>query len=116
MKKLNSMNIGVDQGTKVLFSDFEDGGPMWVGDGPRETRHKVEFSEPFQTAPSVQVSLSMWDLDQKTNPRADISAQDISETGFSLVFQTWADTRIARVRADWVAIGEMLDDENWDVE
>jgi len=116
MKKLTITNIGIDQGTKVLFSDFEDGGPMWVGDGPREKRHKVRFSEKFQAPPSVQVSLSMWDLDQKTNPRADISAQEITKSGFSLVFQTWADTRIARVRADWMAIGELPDDENWDIE
>ncbi len=51
------------------------------------------------------VSISMWDLDQKTNSRADITAEKITRTGFHLVFRTWGDTRVARIRADWMAIG-----------
>ena len=89
---------------------------MWTGNGPRKKRVEVEFSEPFADIPNVQVSLSMWDLDQKTNPRSDISAVDITETGFTILFQTWADTRVARVRADWLAIGELNDDELWEVD
>ncbi|MFV2038234.1 MAG: H-type lectin domain-containing protein, partial [Paracoccaceae bacterium] len=100
----------------VLFSDFENDGVMWAGDGARKNRTKVKFGEAFRAPPSVQVSLSMWDLDQKTNPRADISATDVSATGFTLLFQTWGDTRIARVRADWLAIGEMADGDEWDVD
>jgi hypothetical protein len=33
-----------------------------------------------------------------------------------MVFRTWGDTRVARVRADWMAIGEQRSDEDWDVE
>lgn len=116
MNRFRAADIGIEQGTRVLFSDFEDDGPMWAGTGPREKRQEIQFSEPFRSPPTVQVSLSMWDLDQLTNPRADISAQDVTETGFQLVFQTWGDTRVARVRADWVAIGELPDDDRWDVE
>ncbi len=116
MKKLQGALVGIDQGSVVLFSDFEDGGKMWVGNGQRSQKTKVEFSEEFREPPSVQVSLSMWDLDQKTNPRSDVSAQDVTEKGFTIVFQTWADTRVARVRADWFAIGEATDDDAWDVE
>ena len=116
MKKLKSALVGIDQGSLILFSDFEEGGKMWVGDGPRSLETKIKFSDAFQKPPSIQVSLSMWDLDQKTNPRSDVSAQEITETGFTIVFQTWGDTRIARVRADWFAIGEVVDDEAWDVE
>jgi hypothetical protein len=115
MKRISSGLVGVDQGSEILFSDFEDDGPMWTGTGPRNIRQEVVFSEPFTVAPSVQVSMSMWDLDRETNPRADISAIDITETGFTLLFKTWGDTRVARVRADWLAIGALSDDEHWDV-
>ncbi len=54
-------------------------------------------------------------MDQKTNQRADISAEAITAEGFSIVFRTWGDTRVARVRADWLAIGPMQDDEGWDL-
>ena len=41
--------------------------------------------------------------------RADLTAENVSEKGFHLVFRTWGDTRVARVRADWLAIGAVRD-------
>jgi hypothetical protein len=32
-----------------------------------------------------------------------------------MVFQTWGDTKVARVRIAWMAIGELSDDDLWDV-
>lgn len=107
--------MGVEQGSTVLFSDFEDGGEMWTGSGPRELRQPVKFSEHFSDPPVIHISLSMWDMDQKTNQRADISAEDVLKTGFTIVFKTWGDTRVARVRADWLALGQLPYDDSWDV-
>lgn len=115
MRRLRSQRVGVEQGSVVLFSDFEDGGVMWTGSGPRELRHAVAFSEAFRRAPVVQVGISMWDMDQKTNIRADISSDKVRPEGFEIVFRTWSDTRIARIRADWLAIGEVSDDDDWEV-
>ena len=113
--RVPSNQIGVDQGSSILFSDFEDGGKMWTGHGPREVRKSIVFSEPFKAAPAVMVGISMWDLDQKSNQRSDIAAERISETGFDIVFKTWGDTRVARIRADWVAIGGVSDEDDWDI-
>ncbi len=88
---------------------------MWTGTGPRELREVVEFARPFLQAPVVQVSLSMWDVDHRHNMRVDISAETVNPEGFILVFRTWGDTRVARVRADWIAIGEQPNDADWDV-
>lgn len=113
MKKISSHRVGVDQGSRVLFSDYEDGGVMWTGTGPRSSVTKIKFSEKFRSVPAVTVSISMWDLDQKTNGRADVSAQDITTEGFSILFKTWGDTRVARIRADWMAIGELPNEDDW---
>jgi H-type lectin domain len=107
--------IGVAQGSEVLFSDFANDGVMWSGDGPREVRRVLVFAEAFAEAPAVLVGISMWDIDHKVNSRADIGAEDITEAGFQIVFRTWGDSRIARIRADWTAIGPLRDDEDWDV-
>ncbi|WP_432450555.1 H-type lectin domain-containing protein [Aliiroseovarius marinus] len=115
MRRIRSHLLGVDRGSQVLFSDFEHDGEMWTGSGPREFRCAVAFSEAFLTPPEVTVSMSMWDLDQQTNQRVDLSAEEISETGFDIVFRTWGDTRVARVRSDWIAIGEVSDEDSWDV-
>lgn len=96
-----------------MFADFAVGGMMWTGQGERESRHFIRFSEPFASLPAVHVAIAMWDMDHKHNARADIIAENISETGFDLVFRTWGDSRIARVRADWMAIGAVKDEDDW---
>lgn len=115
MKRITSQPVGIDQGQRMLFSDFADGGPMWTGNGPRESRHMIKFSEAFAAPPAVMVGISMWDTDGKTNLRADLTAERVTATGFELVFRTWNDTRLARIRADWTAIGPLHDDELWDL-
>ncbi|WP_342354303.1 H-type lectin domain-containing protein [Thalassovita gelatinovora] len=106
---------GIDQGDVVLFTDFEDGGEMWTGAGNRERRQKVTFSEPFKSAPAVTCSVSLWDVDYSTNIRSDVYAQEITEKDFDIVFNTWDNTRIARIRVSWMAIGELRDDDEWDI-
>ena len=115
MKRLRNHFIGVDQGEVVLFSDFENGGRMWTGNGPREARALVKFAESYRHPPAVQVALSMWDLDSKTNPRADVQTDRITPAGFDIVFRTWGDTRVARVRVAWTAIGELRHADEWDL-
>ena len=116
MKRISSGMVGIQQGSRVLFSDFADGGVMWTGQGDRESRHLIAFKEKFTEPPSVMVSISMWDTGHKHNSRADITAEMITDKGFHLVFRTWGDTRVARVRADWIALGPIRDDDDWDVE
>ena len=113
MKHLTSHSIGIDQGDDVLFSDYEDGGAMWTGDGPRERRKSLTFAQPFKDPPAVHVALSMWDMDSATNARADVAAEKITETGFDVVFRTWGDTRVARARIRWLAIGALPHDDDW---
>ena len=113
MRRFRSNSLGIEQGSRVLFSDFVDDGVMWTGQGSRESRHIVSFGEAFVEPPVVQVSISMWDMDSATNSRADITAENITEQGFHLVFRTWGDTRVARVRATWVAMGPLRDEDDW---
>lgn len=113
MKRVTRGSLGILQGSRVLFSDFADGGPMWTGEGPRESRFIVTFSEAFVEPPAVMLGLSMWDMDHQHNSRVDISADVITAAGFHIVFRTWGDTRVARVRADWTALGPIRDADDW---
>lgn len=115
MKKLNSAIVGIDQGVTDLFSDFEDDGPMWSGEGTRERFVKVQFSSAFKSIPAVHASLKMIDIKHDHNYRLDLQVGSISETGFVLLIRTWADTKIARASATWMAIGEMRDESDWEV-
>lgn len=88
---------------------------MWVGTGPRISRNQVSFSERFKSVPAVNVGLTMWDMDSTPNARMDITAESVNEDGFDLVFRTWGDTRVARVREKWMAFGELRDADEWDL-
>lgn len=115
MQRLTNNHIGISQGSRVLFSDHIDDGPMWTGTGPREHRFEVEFAERYASVPNVMVGISMWDSASSTNQRMDISAENISEGGFDLVFRTWGDSRVARVRANWIIIGALPNEDSWDL-
>lgn len=116
MKRISSGHVGIQQGSRTLFSDFATGGPMWTGNGDREIRSHVSFAEGFREAPVVMLGISLWDMDHQTNMRADLQAEHVTTKGFELVFRTWGDTRIARIRADWTAMGPMRDEDDWEVD
>lgn len=116
MRRLRGSLLGIDSGAEVLFSHHDNDGPMWAGTGPREIRRQVTFTEAFTDDPVVSVGIEMWDIDGKTNQRADLRAENVTPGGFELVFRTWGDTRVARIRAGWTALGPVRDDEAWDVD
>ncbi len=115
MKRIAGHHVGIAQGEAIVFSDFDHDGPMWIGQGQREARHKIRFDEVFREPPSVSVHISMWDISNGANNRADVTAEKITAKGFEIVFRTWGDTRVARVRVGWLAIGALTDDEQWDI-
>ncbi|MGB0496753.1 MAG: H-type lectin domain-containing protein [Rubricella sp.] len=116
MLKLSSSFIGIDSGERTLFDHFVEETPMWAGDGRREAVAEITFSERFLKPPAITVSVAMIDCDKATNLRLDIHARNVTETGASLVAVTWDDTRIARLRLHWQAIGPLTDpDDYWDV-
>ncbi len=115
MKHFNNQPVAVDQGDIILFSDFENGGDMWTGSGARERRQLVEFGSAFYSPPMVHTSISLWDVDTESPVRIEVTAQSVTNVGFDIVFRTWLDTRVARLRVAWMAIGQVKHEDVWEV-
>lgn len=115
MRRIDTSAFGISQGNETLFSDFENGGEMWTSEGARMVTQAITFEEAFQAAPSVTVSLSMVDMSNAANIRMDVQAEEVTKTGFNIVFRTWGDTRIARARVAWQAIGPLRAEDVWEV-
>ncbi|TRW97770.1 hypothetical protein FNJ84_09815 [Paracoccus sp. M683] len=113
MKKISGMAVGICKGATLVFSAFESNGEMWTGEGPRLASYTVRFDEPFLAEPVVHVSMNMWDMGASQNARADISAEEVTAEGFRIVFRTWGDTKVARVRAEWLAIGPVRHNDDF---
>jgi hypothetical protein len=116
MKRFETHPVGIDQGDFVLFADFRDGGEMWTGSGPRERSRRVTFSRPFRDVPAVHASISLWDVDTGTGFRAEVIARNVTRKGFDILFRTWDDTRITRIRAAWTAIGALPHTDDWELD
>lgn len=115
MKRFPNHLLGIDTGDVSLFSDFENDGEMWTGHGPRERRKAIRFRQSFRSAPVVQVAVSLWDVDTNSAMRAQVAAEEITNDGCDLVFRTWADTRVARIRLNWIAFGELPHADDWEL-
>lgn len=116
MKRFGHFAVGVANGESEIFSAFENGGPMWTGGGERVERSTVTFDHPFLEAPAIHVAPCMWDIDCGANQRAELRAVNITHAGFDLQFRTWGDTRVARIRASWLAIGPVAHEDDWQTE
>lgn len=113
MKRISGAAVGVQSGSTLLFSAFEDGGEMWTGSGSRIATYHIRFEEPYEQTPTVHLSMTMWDTDVGSNQRLDVQAANITATGFDIEFRTWGDTRVARVRVSWMAIGPVPYVDDW---
>jgi len=113
MQRFHANEVGIDQGDYTLIADFDTQGPMWTEQGDRTVRQRVNFSERFLRPPVVHLSMGMWDLDVSTNQRGDLLAENVTSAGFDLLFHTWGDTRVARMRVQWMAIGVLPDEQDF---
>ncbi|HBE16223.1 MAG TPA: hypothetical protein DEG17_16565 [Cyanobacteria bacterium UBA11149] len=75
------------------------------GSGERKFITHVYFEEPYQKPPTVIVSLTGMDVSNVSNLRIMVSPINITETGFDLELQTWADSQIVSLWSNWTAFG-----------
>ncbi len=71
----------------------------------RSFTFEVFFDSPFFSVPVVQVAITGFDIDQRDSARLTVRADGITESGFTVVISTWADTRIYATDLNWIAIG-----------
>jgi len=94
-----------------------DSGNIWKGytndtdwnlnkdSGSRTYIVKIDFKKTFKQIPTVEVSLKMIDVWNGAGSRVSISSQNVTDTGFDLVFHTWSDTIVYAIGATWIAYG-----------
>ncbi|KAM0321787.1 hypothetical protein ACHAQA_009883 [Verticillium albo-atrum] len=74
------------------------------GDGIcRDTEHFDFPEDKFAEPPNILVWLSALDLDRANNWRVRAKVNNVTSTGFDLVIESWADTKLYSAAASWVA-------------
>lgn len=63
----------------------------------------VTFPQPFATPPEIMTAISRLDDESTTNTRIEVYAENITTTGFTMVFHKWHITKVYSVTASWIA-------------
>ncbi|MEG4025391.1 H-type lectin domain-containing protein [Microcoleus sp. S13C4] len=85
------------------------GHPLELGTpvGARSDTIRVDFpGGKFTTPPKVQVMLNSLDTSNTTNTRLQVSANNITVSGFDIVVSTWSDSIVFGVSVAWFAYVE----------
>ncbi|MBF0134666.1 MAG: H-type lectin domain-containing protein [Magnetococcales bacterium] len=73
--------------------------------GRREFRREVVFATPFASPPRIVLGITRLEVTEG-QPRFGVTAQQVEESKFVLVFETRAETRIREAQVDWLAFGK----------
>ena len=103
----------VETGHVQVFSDFEDNGPMWTGEGERSISNTITYNSPFQEKPIVSLQISLMDAQSGVPMRYSLKVKKETNKSFQIVFSTWLDSRFARVAVNWTAMGMKHGPEYW---
>jgi hypothetical protein len=71
----------------------------------RGFRQPVLFDRAFSHPPIVQLSLVGIDASKDDNLRLRLRAEDITAQGFTLLAETWLNTKLWSIEVSWLAIG-----------
>nr|BAD97420.1 galactose-binding lectin [Sinularia lochmodes] len=124
-------NCAVNQGARITFLEMPKTLGKTVGDSERLAKRRltavsrcvmgssthycwpsqcdtssdeaISFQLPFENTPNVIVSFGMLDVDSTRNLRVNSSADDVDEEGFTLHFNTWANTIVWNYKLIWIA-------------
>lgn len=102
---VHSAGVQIEQGTQSYF-----GSPCLpelvsgVKSGNRSEVRHIVFDTPFVGEPKIFAALSSIDNFLDRNLRIRTYAENITNTGFDLVLETWWDTKLCGGTVSWMAI------------
>jgi hypothetical protein len=65
----------------------------------------VAFDREYRSIPSVFAGFTLIDFADGTDHRLKLNVTNISTKGFEITLVTWCDTRMSKVKADWISFG-----------
>lgn len=94
-------------------ADFTYGSdsPGWTlnqNSGNRIFTTFIAFDKPFQSVPTMLLSITGFDvpLGSSNGIRVKVSTEKISQGGFIIHVETWADSKVNAVMGSWIATGK----------
>jgi hypothetical protein len=74
--------------------------------GERIVTVDIQFPKPFETKPTVVLSVTQVDIDKNFNSRYNVEAISVSRDGFTLKVRTWSDSKVFSLSGYWLSYAE----------
>jgi H-type lectin domain len=111
---LDSINVRIDGSWLEIApgnKDFQNGRESTYGlvkaigraPGKFVLRRPVKFYRGYDTVPTVICWFTLIDSCGSKNHRLEVKASQVTNSGFSLDFQTWGDSHFFELEAEWLA-------------
>lgn len=71
----------------------------------RTFRCEVAFETPFTMTPVVHLGIVGLDVSNEDYARLSVKTDSIGPLGFTIIAETWFDSRVFRVDVSWLALG-----------
>jgi len=65
----------------------------------------VKFDKSYSVQPKVFASVTLIDFSEGSDHRLKLNITNITTTGFDITLATWCNTKMSKVRANWMAFG-----------
>lgn len=83
-----------------------EGWNLTEGTGQRSVQIMVLFDKPFESAPTVTLGVTGFDISNEKGVRLSVKVEKVTIAGFVIRVTTWADSKIFSVSGDWFAFGK----------
>lgn len=107
--------IGQVQSGDFFFDKSSPGYNLDKNSGMRFVEKEINFPKPFETKPTVYVTVSVLDAVSKSQIRYAVEPKGVSRDGFVVKISTWGDTQINGIGGMWFAQAEKLEIKNDDI-
>jgi hypothetical protein len=94
---------GVNLGRGYFGTSTSDWNLLATVGGLRTYTHDISFGTEFGEVPTVIPMLRSFHVQEGEDPRIAVGVQNVAETGFTLIVQTWHDTSVVGVGVNWIA-------------
>lgn len=83
-----------------------EGWNLSEGTGQRSVQIMVLFDKPFESAPTVTLGITGFDISNQNGVRLSVKVEKVTIAGFVIRVSTWSDSKIFSVTGDWFAFGK----------
>lgn len=104
-----SMISAQTQSGDFFFDKSAPGFNLDKNNGMRFVEREINFPVPFETKPTVYVTVTVLDAASKSQIRYSVEPKGVSRDGFVVKISTWGDTQINGIGGNWFAQAEKLE-------